>query len=229
VTRVFLPTPVPPVARSLTYDPRTAAAEALRDYIASLTFLRAGGTAPDTSFQLREVHEEWPEPSERLNYPAAAITDATPTPMGAHNFTPTPLEETRHIYGENTVVWKLAEAQIDFQVDFFTDDAPSRTAIAAALPQAFSPANDERTGVVLCGPARYLCFPVRASLVNYRRMDTEATVFPRERRLMAIVRCEVDVISLRCDTPLDPFVRVTAIGPDVDPGIEPQAPLPPNC
>lgn len=212
---ILHPNPVPRVAELPTIDPRNAAALVLRDYLASLEFRRWGGDAPDTLFKLRHVHEEWPEPSVELDYPVASIVDSGNTPMDAHALVPTCLEETRDVFGEGTVLWKLAEASIMFQIDFFTDDAPTREAIAAALPSAFNPDIDERAGVILRGSCHYYDRSIRATLEGFRRMDYEGSIYPRERRLMTQVRCDLDVVSLRCYTVFSPRVNVVAVGPEV--------------
>lgn len=225
----YLPYPDPPKGPLATLDPRGAAALALAEYLRCAQFRRWGGNAPDTFFRLNAVQEEWPEPSVLLDYPAASIIDQGDTVMGASDFVPRALESTRDLFGKDTVLWKLHEAQMTFQVDFFTDDAPTREAIAAALPRLFSPALDTRTGVILCGPPHYYKRPIRATLLRYRRMDDAGSVYPRERRLMAIVRAEVDVVDLRCAITLQPRVAIHAIGTDVIIPQVPESPVPPDC
>jgi hypothetical protein len=135
-------------------------------------------------------------------------------PAGASSFTPVPLEETWHEFGENTVLWKLAEANFTFQADFWADDSATREAIAARLPGLFAPGEDA-TRVVLVGTDRYWRRPVRAQLVSWRRMDEPSTVYVRERRLMAVIQADVDVVDLRCGFPLQPSIQIQAIGPQV--------------
>ena len=226
---VFLPDPNPKKPSLPLLDPRGAAALALKNYIETFTFRRWGGEAPDTFFKLKNVFDEWPEPDKLLNYPSASITDAAPVESGAHSFIPTPLEETQDEFCPDTVLWKVSEAQIQFQLDFFADDAPTREAIAALLPRMFSPANDERTGVVLCGSEHYFRRPVRVTLLRYRRMDSEGSSYPRERRLMVELRAEIDEVDLRCSTRLAPRVNVDPVGPGVDVGTVPGEPFPPHC
>ena len=190
-------------------DPRGACADALRAYIASLVFVRWGADAPPTYFQMKDVREEWPEPSLLLAYPSASIVDAAESILDAHSFTHTALEETYGKYGPGTMLWKLAELRMSFQVDFWADDAPTREAIAARLPSAFAPGEDGYR-IVICGNCRYWGRSVRASLQSYRRMDDAGSIYPRERRLMAAVRCEVDVVDLRCATLVAPSLEVFA-------------------
>ncbi len=226
---LYLPNPNPPKGPLPLLDPRGAAAYALRRYLECLEFRRWGGEAPDTFFKLKKIYDEWPEPDKLLDYPAASIVDAAAVESGAHSFTPTPLEDTWHKYGENTVLWKVSEAEIRFQLDFFTDDAPTREAIAALMPRIFSPANGERTGIVLCGSDHYYGRTTRVTLLRYRRMDNPSSAYPRERRLMVELRAEIDEVDLRCSTPFAPRVIVNPVGPDVVVGTPPSEPLPPQC
>ena len=185
-------------------------------YLRCLEFVRWGGeTGSDTRFVLADVLEEWPEASVPVRYPSATIVDAGSFEMEAHNFEPTPLEETFGVFGENTMLWKLAEGVTTFQVDFWADDNATREAIAARLPGAFAP-GEQGYRVVLEGSPLYFDRRVRAELLRYRRADSVNAAFVRERRLFAEVRCEVDVVDLRCVQPLLPRVRVPEIGPDVD-------------
>lgn len=205
-----------------TIDARNAAAEALAEYLMCAEFLRYGKDAADTPFKLTGVDHEWPEPDQEMHYPRASIIDSGKTAMEAHALVPTPLEETLGRFEPNTVLWKTAEASCLFQVDFWTDDAPTREAIAALLPRLFAPGED-RYAVMLCTSARYFCQPARMTLIDYRRDDTAGSVYPRERRLLALVRCEIDVIDLRCATLLAPSIKLEEIGENVEPGTEPAA------
>lgn len=218
-----------PQAGAPILDPSQAMASALGAYLARLQFVRWGRGAPNTVFQLREVFDDWPEPDVELPYPCASISEMTPSTLEAHDFVPRPLEKTWNQYGENTVLWKLAEMALDFQVDFFTNDAPTRDAITARLPSAFSPGEDG-TRIVLCGDCRYWDRPVRASLPrDYERIDEPDAVYARERRVRATIRCEIDVVDLRCASALHPSAPLVAVGETVNPGPSPVAtsPIPP--
>lgn len=201
-------------------DPRAACADALAAYLGRLVFTRWGADAPSTPFQLDRVTQEWPEPSEALLYPSASIVDVEDSALEGHALVPTPLEETYGVFGEGTVLWKVAEMPVTFQVDFWTDDAPTREAVAARLPSAFAPGEDGAR-IVLTGSSRYWGRTVRASLISYRRQDNAGSSFPRERRLMARVRCEVDVVDLRCATLVQPSLEVLTV--DGAPTPEPEA------
>lgn len=202
-------------------DPRGAAADALAAYLRCLTFTRWGDLDAPLAFNLKDVREEWPEPSKVQAYPSASIVDAEDSTLAGHSLTPTPLEETYGKYGEGTMLWKVAELTQAFQVDFWADDIPTREAIAARLPSAFAPGEDGYR-IVICGNSRYWGRPVRATLLTYRRMDTGASVYPRERRLSCRVRCEVDVVDLRCATLVAPSLEVQASDTQ-DPTPEPPA------
>lgn len=206
-----------PLARIGTLDPRNAMAEVLAAFLRNAKFMRGGGTAADTPFQLNEVEPEWPDPSVEIRYPTASILDMGRIPYEAHSLTPTPLEETWGQFDDGcfdpepgdreklTVLWKTAEAVAEFQVDFWSNDNPTREAIAARIPSLFNP-EEGRAGVVLSGEPRYFLRRVRATLLDHQRMDTAGTVYPNERRLMAVVRCEVDVVQLRVARELHPKV-----------------------
>lgn len=193
-----------PLAAIGTLDPRNAMAEVLAAFMRCAEFRRGGGTTRvDKPFRLKRVEPEWPDPKKDIAYPSASIIDNANIPYEPHSLTPTALEDTWGSFGDCTVLWKTAEAVAVFQVDYWTTDTPTREAIAARLPSLFNP-GEGRTGVVLSGDPRYFRRPVRATLLNHQRMDTENAVFERERRLMTLVRCEVDVVHLREAVGLQP-------------------------
>ncbi len=185
-----------PTVGAPTMDARGAAASALKAFLACTVFYRDGGTEPPKRFGLEAFYESWPDPSKGLAYPSATITDVGQSVLLAHNFTPTMLDETADCYCPGTVLWKLDELEQEFQIDFFCNDEPTRQAIAAALPGAFSP-DEDRSGVVVQGSPMYFDRPVRLTLLSYRRDDTAGAVFDLERRLICRVHADVDVVSLR--------------------------------
>lgn len=192
-----------PQVGQLTLDPRNAMAETLRAFLRCAVFLRGGGDGgEDLPFQLAEVYPHWIEYGTEIEYPSASIVDAGEVPYQAHNLVPSALEDTWD-RDAGTVLWKLAEAVADFQVDYWCGDDPTREAIAAALPGLFNP-SEERAGVVLSGDPRYFCIPVRATLMAHQRTDDTSTAPARERRLMTRVTCEIDVVQLRKAVELKP-------------------------
>jgi hypothetical protein len=198
-------------------DPADACSQTLAAYLLGLTFVVSGGaTGAARYFQLLEVLDEWPEAGRDVPYPCASLAQAGVTMLDAHNLVPTALEDTYETFGLGTVLWKLHEARVDLQADFWTNSDPDRSAIGAALPGAFSPGED--TGrVVLCGPDGYFCRPVRVCLLDMTDVDTPASVYANERRLRSTIRCELDVVELRCATLLaQPDFRLQAAGPDVE-------------
>ena len=186
-----------------TLDPRNAMAEVLMAYLRCAQFMRGGGDAPDKAFVLKRVVPEWPDPTEDTVFPSASLVDAGNVPYEAHALTPTPVDGTHNVFAPNTLMWKTAELAHDFQVDFWCLDNPTREAIAARLPSLFSP-GEARAGVLLSGDPRYFRRPVRATLLSSQRMDTQEAVWDRERRLMTLLRCEIDVVQLRNVTELQP-------------------------
>jgi len=196
-----------PIARIGTLDPRNAMADALATFLRCATFRRGGGLVADEDFALERVEPWWPDPKFSIDYPSASIIEIDEIPYEAHALTPTPLEHTWHVYGDDTVVWKTGEAVVSFQVDLWATDDPTREAMLARLPSLFNP-GEGYAGVLLEGEAGYFRAPVRATLLEYERIDTPETVYGRERRALCVVRCEVDVLQLRCAVPLDPRVRL---------------------
>lgn len=205
------------LAAEATLDAEGNARAALAAYLAVARFRRWGGDDPhdDVAFGFAQVLEEWPEADRELEYPAASIIPAGEPMQDGHSLSPTPLVDTLDCYGEGTVLWKLAELVLTFQVDVWATEALTRAAVAARLPGLFAPGEDGGR-VVLAGSPRYFGRPVRASLQSMRRMDTVAGVWARERRLMARVRCETPVVELRRAARLEPDVRMAAIGEDVE-------------
>ncbi len=187
-----------------TLDQRNAMAEVLASFLRCAEFRRGGGDTPaEKPFALKRVLAEWPDPKRPIEYPSASLIDAEALPYQEHALTPTALEETWDSFEPGTVLWKTGEAVAVFQVDYWTTETATREAIAARLPSLFNP-GEGRIGVVLFGEARYFRRPVRATLLDNRRMDNQNTVFERERRLMTMVQCEVDVVQLRKAVELQP-------------------------
>lgn len=186
-----------PRVAGATLDARGAAALALKSFLEGVNFWRDSGDAlPAKNFALNRVYEAWPDSNTELDYPCASITDASSSDMGEHALSPTCLDDTHEQFGACTVLWKIAELEQEFQVDFFANDEPTRQAIMAALPGAMSP-DEDRAGVVVQGSPRYFCRPVRLTLLSYRRTDNPNAVFERERRVVCRVSAEVDVVVLR--------------------------------
>lgn len=197
-----------PLVAIATLDPRNAMGEVLAAFLRCAEFRRGGGTTGmDKPFALERVEDEWPDPKKEIASPSASIIDNAGIPYESHSLTPTALEETWESFGPGTVLWKTGEAVATFQVDYWATDTPTREAIAARLPSLFNP-GEGRIGVVLAGEPRYFRRPVRATLVDNERMDTQDAVFDRERRLRTLVRCEVDVVQLRKATELQPKQRL---------------------
>lgn len=201
-------------------DPRAAAVASLAAYLRCAKFQKWGAEAADTEFQLKHVMEEWADPAQLLEYPTAAIVDSTPGVMQAHNLVPTPQEDTLDVYGAGTVLWKIAEYSELLQVDFYCQSAPEREAIYGALPGLFAPGEDSAR-VVLSGHPAYFCAPVRCSFEGAQRMDAPDVVYEGERRLLARIWADVDVLELRCATVLAITTKVKA-----EPGLDVSTPAP---
>lgn len=184
-----------PTMRVARTDPQMAVRQTLGAYLLRHTYIiGAGDDGKETPFNLVKVHHKFPRNAE-LEYPCASITVAT---TGQDVHTPEPLESTWNRYGAGTVLWRTGELVATLQVDFFVNDEPTQEAIAAALPALFNPREDAG-GVLLEGPQTYWCLPVRCTLQGdpERAGDTEEGVYSGERRLMARIRAELDVVHLR--------------------------------
>ena len=219
---LFSATPLQPATIAVV-GPRKAMAEVLREYLLRARFRVFGDQAADTEFQLNEVTTEWPDARTPLRYPTASVMEQTDTFYEAHNFVPTALDDTLGEFDcppnqdpPQTVLWKVAEAQVEFQVDFWTSNRPDRQAIAAELGQLFNP-GQERSGVLLGGHPQYFRRPVRATLLSHRRTDVEAAVYPNERRLQCAIRCELDIVQLRFASLLTPLVNTQVVDPNDPP------------
>jgi hypothetical protein len=184
-------------------------AEALAAYLMGINFWVHGGDDPhDYELKLRQALERWPRPEEVLLYPSVSIVDTTGTERRAHNFTPTPLEETAGAWdhlvrvpidGEppRTVLWKENEARAPFQVDFWTDNDADRQAIDARLDDIFSP-EEGRTGVLIEASELYYSISIRFTLMGSPKYDdTGISAHTNERRLRCTIIGECDTVSLR--------------------------------
>lgn len=195
-----------PLARMAGLDPRDAAAQALQAYLKAAVFCIPGDNpGTDRRFRLNKVMQEWPDPKTTLDYPAASVVSAGPIGNGAHNFTPTMLEETCDQFERGTVLWKTAELSIAFQVNFWVTNKPERGAIAAGIQEMFAPSED-RYGVVVQGPCEYFDRAVRLTLDDHERIDTPDTVFAGERELRAQITADIDVVQLRKVSRFEPRV-----------------------
>jgi hypothetical protein len=219
VSRALVPVSVP------TIGPLANMAEALAEYLRCAEFVVWGADAANTTFKLVRVTPEWPDAGTEMVYPSASLVESTDTFQEASNFTPRPMEETLGVFdglcgnGPNdptTVLWKLGEASVEFQLDFWTTSIPDREAIEALLPTLFN-VSQERAGLLLGGHPRYFGRSVRATLESVRRMDEENSVYPNERRLMCAVRAETDTVRLCRAALMAPTVRVEAIDPNDPP------------
>jgi len=199
-----------------TLDPRNAAAAAIAAYLMNATFTRSNGDDllhPFTRFQLRAAQREWPTPEQKLDYPCVSIIDFGEGHYDSSNFTPTCIEGSLDKYAPNTLLWKTSELVFDFQIDFWTNDRPTREAIAARLPNLFSPG--ENFGVELACSPEYFSTSVRASLLGSVREDDSGSAYVQERRLRTTVRAEIPALDLRGGSRADFSAQVTDLGPTI--------------
>lgn len=220
-----------PVVVANRLGPRKAMAQALAAYLESVWWYVDSGDdvdPRDPRFKLNPIATQWPSSDARLAYPTASIVEIGQTQQTAHNFVPSPLEETwgqfdsligHHGEPKRTVLWKEAEAVTSFQVDFWADTEADRQAIEAGVAAVFSPGED-RYGILIEGPELYYSRPMRFALEGHRYDDTRETAYAEERRLRCTVSGECDIVSLRmATTTTAPRPCVTVIDPN-DPPLE---------
>lgn len=184
-------------------DPRNAAARAIRGFLESQVFVLSGiNKVADKPFKLSNVSMEWPDSHEGVVYPSATIVER-PGEFQGHNLAPTILEETYNQFGEGTVLWKTSELVVDFQVDYWTNDNPTREAIAALLPVIFSPFEDQ-SSIRVYSPPAYFSRPVRLLLKDAQRVDNSEDGFSRIKRLSTTVTATIEAVHLRNVTQVIP-------------------------
>lgn len=201
-------------------DARSAVAGALRAYLASLTFTVYGDQAPNRDFKLMRVDREWPDPQKALDVPLCVVLDPEPGKQDSFNLTPTPIEDTWD-RDAGTVLFKTAELVVTLTADFWAGNEAERQAIAAALPSAFSPSEDQYGVFIETSPA-YWSLPARLTYLDAQRMDDAGSIYPRERRWSVTFRGELAVVDKRSAVEMDPsftldVVPVDALIPPVDP------------
>lgn len=185
-----------PVAGVSSQDPRNAAARAIRGFLECQTFALSGvGKVADKPFKLMSVNTEWPDHRAGVVYPSASIVER-PGDFQGHNLSPSILEETYNEFGEGTVLWKTAEVVVDFQVDYWTNDNPTREAIASLLPVIFSPFENQ-SSIRVYSPAAYFSRPVRLLLKEMQRVDSSEDAFSRIKRLSTTVTATIEAVHLR--------------------------------
>ncbi len=203
------------LASTLSLDHRNAASIAIAAYLSKAIFVIAGeapegseelSIAPDKGFQLKNVTHVWPSGKETIKYPSASIIEAA-KPKYTEDFVPHALDETWNAFKQDTVLWHIKEASLQFQIDFWANSDPVREAIAAHLEHLFNP-EEVRRGVMLEGPKEYFCCPVRVTLEDTMRIDNSESALTNERRLKTLFVADIPVLQLRAATYLDPMVEI---------------------
>lgn len=202
-------------------DPEQACSNVIGAYLRTLTFSvnnrppESNPLQPTQVFQFEKVFDEWPEPDQNLPYPCASVVTAGDTMYEPHSLAPTPVEGTFGLYDvpealRGTVLWKTAEAVVEFQIDLWLRDVAKREAVIARMQSAFAPEEGNRR-VMLTGTPSYFNLPVRATidLAAIRRIDVPEANYSHERRAILHVIASVDVVDLRCATLLDVGFRLT--------------------
>lgn len=225
---IFRAREMPPAAIAV-MGPQEAMAEVIGKYLLCAIFRTRGVNGPDRDFAFTEVFNNWPDAGKDLPYPCASIGASTDT-YHEDQLRPHPVEDTLGVFDclvgyepdpafPKTVLWRTAQATVDFQVDVWTSSVPERQAVEARLGYLFNP-GQERTGVLLGGHPSYYSRAVRVTLLSHNSIDTEDAVYPNERRLQITLRADVDVVDLRIAVLLTPRATVDATDP-IDPGDQP--------
>ena len=202
-------------------SPELAMREVVAAYLAGLVFTVHGAADPQSrTFQFREVFTDWPDPGRELPYPCGSVGFPAGAPLERHNFAPSPLEDTRDVFGANTVLWKVGEYVGDLQFDAWTNTTADRDAVRSRMHGAFAPGEDG-TRVFLVGHPRYYGLVVKCSLTSCQDLDTQAQVYANERRLRTLIVVSIEAVELRCGVDLDPEVQ-PVLTFDTDPVLTPE-------
>lgn len=183
---------------------RTAALNALFDYLCSLVFYRSGGVGkPPHAFQLdrTECYVEWPENVEELKFPAVGVQsgDGQTMPIG---LSPVIDDDSIDVYGKGTALWRLWDYHEPCALEVWATSRAERRALIAGIQQAFSPSMDV-SNLRLTLPTYFntlACY----TLISVQRVDDQA---PKNRRL-AVIRFDLqyEVVRHARYLPLDPTV-----------------------
>lgn len=205
-----------PLAAMRQSSPEDAAREALATYLERMVFL-IPSAAGNVTFSLNSVTREWANEDEEKDEPCASIVEVT-NERQHHHFVPTFRDSSWNLHGPGTVLVKVNERKILFQVDFWVTDKPQRQAIAAALDEYFCP-EEGRIGVMIEGPSNYWSEPIRFRLDSMRgaeRIDSSESAMVRDRRIIARVVAEIDDLQLRTVSELDPRVSLQTEGAPIE-------------
>lgn len=173
---------------------RDACAATLRAYLMNIEFQNDHGKdLKRNKWRLNDILEGWPDSKKKLEYPSASIV---PAEASDHMVQPEAQEESLDFFGQDTVLWKTSEIEVDFQVDFWTNTEADRRAVDANISRIFNP-SETRNGILLAGDERFFYSIVRATLIGTEKIDDSQSSFEGERRLRTIIKCEMDVVHLR--------------------------------
>jgi hypothetical protein len=183
--------------RTATRDVRSAAALALRDHLATLTFVNGG--AP---FCFAEVFEEWPAYLDRYVPPSACVLPGA-WKYGDSNFTPTLLEDTWEPEGESGWgLYKTAELEVDFEVVVGATSPSEREAIVLGVEDAFQAPGllmDEAQGprnAIILPLSAYYGLSARFALLSARVIDSEEQAMRERREAIFTIQVQAPKVKL---------------------------------
>lgn len=200
-------------------DGRTVALEVLREYVASLTFYRAGGVGqPPIAFRIPEDHFylEWPDVTESMVLPCVTIVGSRGT-YDTIGLTCYVEENTRDQFAPGTVLQWQSEYVETIQLEVWASKIAERRALIAGLETAFSP-TEQMSGLRFRMPRYYnelVCF----SLNRAERFD-DADSAKNRRRAQLELEMRFNVVALVNYQPLQPApivqVDVDENGAEID-------------
>lgn len=192
-------------------DSRAALSDALAAHLLCQEF-SVWSEEGSRSFKMLEVNRFWPDPGQEMITPTATILDTAGTQHTPTTFGPSVDESSYEMFGENTALWIVGASINEFQIDFWLGHEPEREAVAAALGLIFNPSATYR-GLRLDLGDGYFNRVGRYTLTSWQRIDTESSIYPKERRLSVSIQAEADEVVLRRVQPLAIHTVVGVVGP----------------
>lgn len=165
-------------------------------------FLNTGTFPSSRVFNFKEIHVDFPDWEEDIEFPSSAIYPVSPVEYDEPPSRSIALiEESRDVFGRGTVLLHLTDASIDrMAVDMVFGTKDERSAMSGAFQTAFlrDPAS-EQPGRRIVVPQYFdqivaldleSCLPVNDSTMETKRWE-----------LQAVISCQVSVVVLVKVTP----------------------------
>jgi hypothetical protein len=185
-------------------DARLAVCRGLAEYIADLSFNAEGGR----KVKFKQVHEEYAEPEEQANYPAAKIGLKGPGTYEARSLSPSIDQEERVPQPDGRYLIVPCDFVTDLGVEIWANDPEERAAMIIALENAFLP-NSFKYGFDLQLPYYFNCRATYA--LTEMSVDDDGD--------LSIKRLRIATLTLKVRVP---FIRLFSV-PDARPSFDLQA------